>query len=101
MTRPKANPKPPGRRSAFSGEKLEFLETYKDEWLRLHDHQGLYTLVVKRFFLRFGYDLPLDKNPAEGTPTPNTDIDPSLPIEDRIAETKRRDVLTKKLRKVK
>lgn len=99
MPRKKTNSKSKGRPNAFSEEKLAFLESYGDEWLTSTDRTALYTLITKRFLLKFGYDLELNKNPPEGYVV-NVEIDPSLSVEARLEESTRRDALYKVLRAV-
>lgn len=99
MTKRKLNPKPQGRQNAFSGAKFDFLKSFGDEWVESSDHAGLYTRITKNFFLRFGYDLELVENPPDGFVV-STEINPSLSIEDRLAEGARRDDLYKTFREV-
>ena len=47
--------KPQGRQNAFSGAKLAFLETYKDQFLESTDRGAFYTMVTKMFLEKFGY----------------------------------------------
>jgi len=84
-------PKPRGRQNAFSGEKLEFLESYKDEFLGSNDRGGFYTLVTKAFIQKFGY--PEDLGDIE-------DGEASLSLEEQRAESDKRDKFYHNLREV-
>jgi hypothetical protein len=52
-----------GRQNAFSGIKLAFLESYKDQFLESTDRGGFYTMVTKKFLERFGYTLSIEEDP--------------------------------------
>lgn len=60
--------KRPGRQNAFSGERLEFLDGYKDQFLDSRDHKGFYTVVARDFIEKFGYSFLLQGNPAPAVP---------------------------------
>ena len=81
--------KRPGRQNAFSGEKLEFLEGYKDQFLDSRDRTGFYTVVAWDFIEKFGYNFPVQGNPApggdSGEHTP-MDIDSLLPLQQQNIE---------------
>ena len=55
-----------GRPNAFSGEKLEFLAAFKDQFLDSHDRKGFYSMVARGFIEKFGYDLSLQGNLGPG-----------------------------------
>jgi hypothetical protein len=63
-TKQSNNLRPQGRQNAFSGVKLAFLESYKDQFLESTDCGGFYTMVAKKFLERFGYTLPIEENPT-------------------------------------
>jgi hypothetical protein len=65
-----------GRQNAFSGTKLDFLDSYKDKFLSSTDHGGFYTMVAKEFIEHFGYNLAIEENPG-----PNDDADKHIPKE--------------------
>ncbi|KAJ7180065.1 hypothetical protein C8R43DRAFT_1117413 [Mycena crocata] len=50
-----------GRASAFQGEKLLWLLSLETEW-RTTESTAFYDKLPKLFFLRYGYDLPVEKN---------------------------------------
>ncbi|KAJ7198725.1 hypothetical protein GGX14DRAFT_401743 [Mycena pura] len=52
---------PPGRTSDFSGEKLQWLMGFEDDF-HARNHSSLYNDVTKQFLKRYGYDLPFDEN---------------------------------------
>ena len=58
------NPRSQGRQNVFSGIKLAFLESYKDQFLESTDRGAFYTMVAKRFLEKFGYSLASDENPT-------------------------------------
>jgi hypothetical protein len=49
------NGKPPGCESAFSGEKLEWLLTFEEDF-RFMECGAFYDEVMKKFLTRYGYD---------------------------------------------
>lgn len=54
---------PPGRTPDFTGEKQEWLDTFRADFLDPEKEQGsLYTDATNRFIQRYGYDLPIDEN---------------------------------------
>ena len=55
--------RPQGHQNAFSGAKLDFLESYKDQFLDSTDRGAFYTFVSKAFIERFGYNLAIEANP--------------------------------------
>ncbi|KAJ7211680.1 hypothetical protein GGX14DRAFT_564910 [Mycena pura] len=52
---------PPGRTSDFTGEKLEWLMGFEDEFYA-RNHSDLYDDVTKQFLKRYGYDLQFNEN---------------------------------------
>lgn len=101
--KPQDKAKQQGRQNAFSGVKLELLDSYKDEFLKSStDHGGFYTRVAKVFIQRFGYDLAIEKNPKpddDGKLTPE-DINTLLPLDQQNLESKRRNGIYHELRDV-
>jgi hypothetical protein len=63
-TKQSVYPRSQGRQNAFSGPKLEFLESYKDQFLETTDRGGFYTMVAKTFLEKFGYTLSTEDNPT-------------------------------------
>ena len=55
--------RPQGCQNAFSGAKLDFLESYKDQFLDSTDRGAFYTFVSKAFIEWFGYNLAIEANP--------------------------------------
>jgi hypothetical protein len=51
----------PGRESAFSSEKLNWLLEFEDEF-RTMERGAFYDNVVKKFLTRYGYDLAVGNN---------------------------------------
>ena len=98
-----AKPQGPGRHNAFSGVKLEFLESFQDQFLNSKDRDGFYTLVTKVFTQRFGFGLAIQDNPevddANDKHTPEG-IDPLLPVAEQNIESDRRNKLYHELYKV-
>jgi hypothetical protein len=82
-------PRAQGRQNAFSGAKLEFLESFKEQFIETKDRGAFYTKVSKAFIEKFGYNLATEVNPE---PEDNNDltpeeIDTSLPIEEQNKES--------------
>ena len=92
-----------GQQNAFSGIKLEFLESYKDRFIDSTDRGAFYTLVAKAFIQRFGYNLAIENNPEpdddDDEHTPD-DIDPLLPRDEQNLESDRRNGFYRELREV-
>jgi hypothetical protein len=63
-TKPSENRRPQGRQNAFSGPKLAFLESYKEQFLASMDRGAFYTMVAKRFIEKFGYSQSAEENPT-------------------------------------
>ena len=101
--RSKKTPGVRGRHSDFSGIKLDFLESFKEEYLASNDAGSFYTTTTRAFIGRFGYDLEIGENPALGVdinslaPKP---VDPSLPEEDQVTLIEDRNEYQKVLRTV-
>ena len=55
--------RPQGRQNAFTGIKLAFLESYKDQFLESTDRGAFYTMVAKMFLEKFGYTLSTEDDP--------------------------------------
>ena len=92
-----------GRHNAFSGAKLEFLVSFKDQFINSTDRSGFYTKVTQGFTQQFGYDLAIEANPgpddADDKHTPK-DIDPLLPLAEQNKESNRRNKCYHELHKV-
>jgi len=92
-----------GRHNGFTGVKLEFLDSLKDEYLASSDAGSFYTTTTRAFIDRFGYDLEAGENPALGVDinslAPKA-VDPSLPEEDQVALIERRNKYKEALRAV-
>lgn len=56
-------PRSQGCQNVFSGAKLDFLESYKDQFLDSTDCGAFYTFISKTFIERFGYNLAIEVNP--------------------------------------
>jgi hypothetical protein len=86
-------PRKQGRQNAFSGVKLEFLDSYKDAFLdSVNDRAAFYNRVASEFIDRFGHDLPIEENPepddGNNKHTPRY-IDASLSLEEQNLEADR------------
>ncbi|KAJ7186596.1 hypothetical protein C8R46DRAFT_1206600 [Mycena filopes] len=68
-----------GRESAFQGEKLQFLEGYKEDFLT-RPRGAFYDDITKQFVTRYGYDLGVEKN-VEGP------IDAWIPVDRKAGLT--------------
>ena len=92
-----------GRQNAFNGAKLEYLDSYKDEFLSTPDRAGFYTTVSKRFIRRFGYKLAMEENPGPDDDndkhTPNV-VDPLSPLDEQNKESDEQHAYYEELRKV-
>ncbi|KAJ7153790.1 hypothetical protein C8R46DRAFT_1042168 [Mycena filopes] len=87
---------PRGRKSDFTGEKAEWLDSFKATvtGAGLQGVGAEYTDITNRFILRYGYDLPFKQNTAED-PT----LNPPVISEDVTPEeTTRRKAIRAKLR---
>jgi hypothetical protein len=95
-------PQAQGRQNTFSGAKLEFLESYKNQFVETRDRGPFYTKVSKEFIERFGYNLAMEVNPEPDDDkdlTPD-EIDTSLPVEEQNKESDRRSQFYRELREV-
>ncbi|KAK6977464.1 hypothetical protein R3P38DRAFT_2581825 [Favolaschia claudopus] len=89
MARAKKNI-PPGRKSDFTGEKLAWLESFRDDVLNAGNAVGdEYTSITNRFLKRYGYDLPFTKN-VDGDPEDNPPVISSNPSAEE--KTRRDDI---------
>lgn len=61
------NSRAPGRQNTFSRAKLEFLDSFKEEFMASNNVGTFYNVVACKFCLQFGYDLNIDENPPLGT----------------------------------
>ncbi|KAF9490482.1 hypothetical protein BDN71DRAFT_1434647 [Pleurotus eryngii] len=78
-----------GQKSWAKGSKLEFLESFKEEYLATADMRGLYTKITTQFIDKYGYDLPHDED-ASDTPPIIVNL-ASLPYDEQETEQERRD----------
>ncbi|KAG5222595.1 hypothetical protein IMY05_C2487000900 [Salix suchowensis] len=85
-----------GRKSWAKGSKLEFLESFKEEYLATADMRGLYTKITTQFIDKYGYDLPHDED-ASDTPPIIVNL-ASLPYDEQETEQERRDEIYDSLR---
>jgi hypothetical protein len=97
------NSRPQGRQNAFSGVKLAFLESYKDQFLESTDRGAFYTRVAKMFLGKFGYNLSTEENPP--IDDENTDAtgenDPALQTpEEQEQDNEHRNKIYRELREV-
>ena len=93
-TKQSNNPRPQGRQDAFTGNKLAFLETYKDQFLESLDRGAFYTMVTKKFLEKFGYALPTEESPS-------VDDDPALQtVGEQEQENENRNKIYCELREV-
>jgi len=89
--KPQGEARPQGRKNVFSGTKLEFLESYKDQFLdSTDDRSGFYTWVAKGFIKQFGYILAIEDNSEpcdnDGDHTPE-DVNSLLPLDEQNLES--------------
>lgn len=89
--------KPRGRAPAFSGEKLDFLDSFKDVFLGRADAGSLYDDIERQWFEKYGFDLPLIQNPPVDAPPVNLDLS-GLPIEDQLQIQQSRKTIRKDFR---
>jgi hypothetical protein len=97
------NPRPQGRQNAFSGEKLTFLESYKDQFLESADRGAFYTMVAKSFLGKFGYTLAAEENPTgdERDTDAMGEVDPTLQTpEEQERDNEHRNEIYRELREV-
>jgi hypothetical protein len=63
---------------------------YKDQFLDSQDHKGFYTTMARDFIKKFGYNFPVQGNPAlggdDGKHTP-MDVDSLLPLQQQNIES--------------
>ncbi|KAJ7149511.1 hypothetical protein C8R43DRAFT_1128504 [Mycena crocata] len=89
--------KGPGRVSLFTGEKLAWLETFKDEIINAGKNEigPIYTKMTNRFCVRYGYILGIYENvPGD----PDDVIHPPEPEPGDTAEVARREAYRKSAR---
>ncbi|KAF8215392.1 hypothetical protein K438DRAFT_1955374 [Mycena galopus ATCC 62051] len=84
-----------GRKSDFMGEKLEWLNGFREQLQDAGDDPGpVYTEATQKFLLRYGYELPFNEN-VEGDPEKNPPvIEPATTPEEKA----RRAAIQKNLR---
>ncbi|KAF9488154.1 hypothetical protein BDN71DRAFT_1539626 [Pleurotus eryngii] len=85
-----------GRKSWAKGSKLEFLESFKEEYLATADMRSLYTKITTQFIDKYGYDLLHDED-ASDTPPIIINL-ASLPYDEQETEQERRDEIYDSLR---
>ncbi|KAF4562992.1 hypothetical protein EYR40_007293 [Pleurotus pulmonarius] len=85
-----------GRKTWAKGSKLEFLESFKEEYLATADTGGLYTKITTQFINKYGYDLPHDED-ASDTPPIIVNL-ANLPYDEQETEQERRDKIYDSLR---
>ncbi|KAJ7178452.1 hypothetical protein C8R43DRAFT_1117840 [Mycena crocata] len=73
-----------GRASTFTGEKKTWLESFHDDLLAAEDPGTVYTDCTNRWFLRYGYELPLGQN-VVGNPEDNPPVIDPNPSEEEKA----------------
>lgn len=82
---------------------MEFLENYKDQFLRSTNRGAFYTMVAKRFLEKFGYSLAIEENPNvddEGVDATGED-DPALQTpEEQERDNEYRNKIYRELRDV-
>ncbi|KAJ7078590.1 hypothetical protein B0H15DRAFT_954490 [Mycena belliarum] len=77
----KASGEPPGRKSDFTGEKKEWLESFRPRLLEVAKNPSkTYDEITNLFILRYGYDLPWAENVVgsledQPPPPPTTDAE--------------------------
>ncbi|KAF8210744.1 hypothetical protein K438DRAFT_1958967 [Mycena galopus ATCC 62051] len=88
---------PPGRKSHFTGEKQEWLETIRDAIRDAGEDVGsVYIEAANSFLLRYGYDFPFGEN-VDGNPEDNSpDTSPVTDLEEKT----RWDGIRNKLRSI-
>jgi len=88
--KPQTKTRQQGRQNAFSGVKLELLESHKDKFLNSTNCGPFYMLVAKAFIQQFGYDLGIENNPEpdndDGNLTPKV-VNPLLPQDQQNLES--------------
>ena len=87
----------------FSGVKLTFLESYKDQFLESTDHGAFYTMVAKLFLERFGYTLSIEEDPPAGDEGVDAtgESDPALQTpEEQERDNELRNKIYRELREV-
>jgi hypothetical protein len=102
-TKQSDNPRPQGRQNAFTGEKLAFLESYKDQFLESTDRGAFYTMVAKTFLDKFGYALATEEGPTsdDGDIDATGEVDPALQTpEEQERDNEHRNKLYRELRDV-
>ncbi|KAJ7922764.1 hypothetical protein B0H13DRAFT_1865601 [Mycena leptocephala] len=88
----------PGRESAFSGEKLEWLLQFEEDF-RTMERGAFYDMVVKKFLTRYGYDLAVGDNvPGDIEDWVPADRKAGLNVEELAEENDFQDVARKALR---
>jgi hypothetical protein len=83
-----------GRKSNFTGEKKDWLDTFRDQLRDAGTDPGsVYSDATKAFIMRYGYDLPFSDN-VDGDPEEQPPV--ILPTSDED-EKAQRDSIQKKL----
>jgi hypothetical protein len=97
------NPRSQGRQNAFHGEKLSFLESYKDQFLHSTDRGAFYTMVAKNFLEKFGYTVVAEENPTSDNENVDAtgENDPALQTpEEQERDIEHRNRIYRELREV-
>ena len=97
------NSRPQGRQNAFTGIKLEFLESYKDKFLESTDRGAFYTMVAKRFLDKFGYSLATEESSSvdgEGVDATGEDDPAHQTPEEQERDNEHRNKIYRELREV-
>lgn len=95
--------RPQGRQNAFSGVKLTFLESYKDQFLESTDRGAFYTMVAKKFLEQFGYTLSIEEDPPANDENVDAtgESDPALQTpEEQECDNEHRNKVYRDLREV-
>ncbi|KAG9217549.1 hypothetical protein CCMSSC00406_0008476 [Pleurotus cornucopiae] len=88
-----------GRKSWAKESKLEFLESFKEEYLPIADMKGLYTKITTQFIDKYGYNLPHDEDASDMPPIIVNLV--SLPYDEQETEQEQCDEIYDSLRPAK
>jgi hypothetical protein len=95
--------RPQGRQNVFSGAKLTFLESYKEQFLESTDRRAFYTMVAEKFLERFGYTLLIEEDPPANDNGVDAigENDPALQtLEERERDNEHHNKIYRELREV-
>lgn len=91
VQKPKGGARQQGRKNGFSGIRLEFLDSYKDQFLdSTADRGGFYTKVAQEFILRFGYGPIVEDNSepcGDDDDHSPENLDSLLPLDEKNLDT--------------